>query len=189
MQKGGRLSSHGVGLFVDETGVGLPVVRVLKAAQVKGAVLTCFFTHGDRRTEQREGTRLEVKIGKAWLVSRLQGLLQQSLLHLPKTIETDALFRELPDYEIRVDDMSSGPDKRGVLWPIHPHRRSSCPGHSSRLAARLRQFRPPMSIAKSRLLPGSMVCDNSMVYAIRISARQLRKNARGCDDGKDHRCF
>jgi hypothetical protein len=59
-----------------------------------------YFTHGDRRTLV-EG---EVRLGKAWLVSQMQTLLQGGLLHLPNTSEAEALGRELLDYEIRVSE-------------------------------------------------------------------------------------
>jgi hypothetical protein len=42
-------------------------------------------------------------LGKAWLVSRLQALLQGGRLHLPRTAAAEALGRELMDYEIRID--------------------------------------------------------------------------------------
>jgi hypothetical protein len=85
-------------LWVDATGVGQPVVDLLPSdiAEI-GAV---YFTHGDRRTRERDGIRL----GKAWLVSRLQALLQTGRLHLPKTAEAAALAKELLDYEIRVSE-------------------------------------------------------------------------------------
>ena len=62
----------------------------------------CYFTHGDRRTVEGHAT---VKIGKAWLVSRLQALAQSKRIHLPRTPEALAMERELMDYEIRI-----GPD-------------------------------------------------------------------------------
>jgi hypothetical protein len=48
--------------------------------------------------------RGEVKLGKAWLVSRMQALLQSGLLHLPRTAEAEVLGKELLDYEIRVTE-------------------------------------------------------------------------------------
>ena len=86
-----------VTLYVDATGVGQPVVDLLSAAGARP--IACYFTHGDRRTQ--EGGR--VSIGKAWLVSRLQSLLQTGRLHLPDTAEARQLAAELRDYEIRVD--------------------------------------------------------------------------------------
>jgi hypothetical protein len=46
----------------------------------------------------------EVKLGKAWLVSRMQVLLQSGLLHLPRTPKAEALGKERLDYEIRVTE-------------------------------------------------------------------------------------
>ena len=87
-------------LFVDATGVGTPLVDVLRAAGVTAVVLPVYFTHGDRRQVTPSG---EVRLGKAWLVSRLQALLQSGRLHLARTSEAAALAQELLDYEIRVE--------------------------------------------------------------------------------------
>jgi hypothetical protein len=98
-------------LYVDATGVGTPVLDALNAAGVTADVWGVYFTHGDRRTE--DGHAREVKLGKAWLVSRLQVLLSAGRLHLPKTAEADALARELLDYEIRVDENAN--DRYGAF--------------------------------------------------------------------------
>src|SRR5215218_7059929 len=89
-------------LYVDATGVGTPIVDILRAANVGDLVQlkAVFFNHGDRRKVERG----EVKLGKAWLVSRMQTLLQSGLLHLPRTAEAEALGKELLDYEIRVTE-------------------------------------------------------------------------------------
>lgn len=84
-------------MYVDATGVGQPVVDLLKAAGV--TVTPVYFTHGDRRTQ--EGGH--ITLGKAWMVSKLQALLQTGRLHLPNTAEARVLAQELQDYEIRVD--------------------------------------------------------------------------------------
>lgn len=86
-------------VYVDATGVGLPVVDILKATVTAATMVPVFFTHGDRRTEDNG----EIRLGKAFLVSRLQALLQTGRLHLPRTAEAQALAQELKDYEIRVD--------------------------------------------------------------------------------------
>ena len=86
-----------VALYVDGTGVGQPVVDLLAAAGVTPTAV--YFTHGDRRTEERG----QITLGKAWLVSHLQALLQTRRLHLPKTAEAEVLAKELLDYEIRAD--------------------------------------------------------------------------------------
>ena len=55
----------------------------------------------------------EVRPGKAYLVSRLQALLQSGRLHLPNTAEAEALGRKLLDYEIRVDEQAN--DRYGTF--------------------------------------------------------------------------
>ncbi len=58
-----------------------------------------FFTHGEKRTEQDDGN---VTLGKGYLVSRIQVLLQNGRILRPRTMEAEALARELLDDEIRV---------------------------------------------------------------------------------------
>ena len=90
-------------LFIDATGVGLPIVDQLKASHLPVQRLDAvLFTGGNRRNEKREEGR--VLLGKAFLVSRLQTLLQFQRIHLPKSSEATALAQELRSFEIRVDD-------------------------------------------------------------------------------------
>jgi hypothetical protein len=86
-------------LYVDATGVGTPLLDLLRAARVEAEVVGCWFTCGSHRTYAQR----EVRIGKAWLVSRLQTLVQTGCLHLPHSPEAEALTQELLDYQIRVD--------------------------------------------------------------------------------------
>jgi hypothetical protein len=101
-------------VYVDATGVGKPVVDLL-AERLKGTrLIPVYFTHGDQRLH--DGNR-GIKLGKAWLVSQLQVLLQTGRLHLPRTSEAHVLAQELQDYEIRVDENgreSSGAFKVGT---------------------------------------------------------------------------
>jgi hypothetical protein len=102
-----------VSTYIDATGVGQPLVDLLRERRVP--VTPVYFTHGDRRTEDFDtfnGIKT-VKLGKAYLVSRLQALLQSGRVHLPKTAETDALARELLDYEIKIDQDAN--DKYGAF--------------------------------------------------------------------------
>lgn len=87
-------------LYLDATGVGTPVGDILRDAGVNALMTNVFFTHGDRLTTAENG---EIRLGKAYLVSRLQALLQSERLHLPDTSEARQLAKELLDYEIRVD--------------------------------------------------------------------------------------
>jgi hypothetical protein len=88
-------------LFIDATGIGTPVLDLVREARVRATVTAVYFTHGDRRHVDEEQRR--VSLGKAWLVSRMQALLQTGRLHLPKTPEAERLGKELLDFEIRVD--------------------------------------------------------------------------------------
>jgi hypothetical protein len=100
-------------LFVDATGVGKPIVDLLDDSSLSiQRVWAVHFTHGDRRNEERSTNH--VSLGKAYLVSRLQMLLQCQRIHLPKNHrEADALVKELLDYEIRVDEDAN--DKYGAF--------------------------------------------------------------------------
>ena len=90
-------------VFVDATGVGAPVMDLLRQRESEiGPAIAVVFTYGDRRTVKPQSGR--VTLGKAHLVSRLQALLGSGRLHLPQTQEAAALARELLDYEIRVDE-------------------------------------------------------------------------------------
>jgi hypothetical protein len=97
-----------VSTYVDATGVGKPVVDVLEESGL--TIRPCYFTHGDRRTV--DGKR--ITIGKAWLVSRFQALLQTNRLQLPEDHpEAPALLKELLDYEIKVTEDAS--DRYGAF--------------------------------------------------------------------------
>jgi hypothetical protein len=87
-------------LYLDATGVGTPMVDALEEAGIEASLRAVYFTHGDRITKAENG---EIRLGKAYLVSRLQALLQSERLHLPKTAEAQQLAKELLDYEIKID--------------------------------------------------------------------------------------
>lgn len=95
-------------VYVDATGVGMPVVDVLKAAGVP--ITPVYFTHGDRRTVNEDHS---VTLGKAFLVSRLKALMQTGRIHLTQSAEMDAMQKELMDYEIRVDEQAN--DRYGAF--------------------------------------------------------------------------
>jgi len=106
-------------IFIDATGVGMPVVDLVReAVAVARAVTPVFFTHGDRRTVLGTPWRPEVQLGKAYLVSRLQTLLQAERLHLPRTTEAETLARELLEFEIRVETDAN--DRYGA-FPVGTH--------------------------------------------------------------------
>jgi hypothetical protein len=108
--KARNLAGNWPHLFVDATGVGQPVVDLLHRHVPSSSVVAIYFTHGNHR---REKELSKVSLGKAYLVSRLQSLLQTRRLHLPDTTEARALARELLDYEIRVDENAN--DRYGAF--------------------------------------------------------------------------
>lgn len=85
-------------IYVNVTGTGDPLVKLL-TSRVPTRIRPVTFNHGDRRTEIWP----DVTLGKCYLVSRLQLLLQTSRIHLPRTHEAEILAKELLDYEIRVE--------------------------------------------------------------------------------------
>ena len=100
------------------------------------APIACYFTHGDRRAQDGR----QVTIGKAWLVSRLQALLQTGRIHLPKTAEAATLARELQDYEIKVDQDANhryGAFKVGTHYERLPDDAAGPPCDGTRLGRRL----------------------------------------------------
>lgn len=86
-------------LYIDATGIGLAISDELRHRGLRPT--SCFFVSGDKRSERTGDT---ISIGKAWMVGRLQVLLQSGRVHLPDSAEADALTRELQDYEISVSD-------------------------------------------------------------------------------------
>lgn len=90
-------------VFIDGTGVGTPVVDLLRERVRSGEVVAVTFIARDRRTETWEADHLRVTLGKSFMVSRLQAMLRTGRLHLPRTREAEVLTRELLSYELRVD--------------------------------------------------------------------------------------
>lgn len=94
-----RLKEYDTRLWVDATGLGQPVVDMLRQA---GAyrLIPVYLTGTDRAVSEGGGLRL----GKAVMVSRLQVLLQSERVHLPDSPEAAVLVQELLNYEIRITD-------------------------------------------------------------------------------------
>lgn len=113
------LAGYKVQMLVDITGVGQPVYEMVYDAVslVSGGQLHSTpnirmrgitFTHGDKY-ERGRGL-----LGKAYLVSRLQALMQTHSIKLPpRHNEAQAMMRELKDYEIKIDQ--DGGDKYGAF--------------------------------------------------------------------------
>jgi hypothetical protein len=87
-------------VYLDATGVGQPVVDLVAERRIQASLLPVYFTHGDRRSQDTE----KVTLGKAYLVSRLQALLQSRRVRWPDGAETRTLAQELKEYEIKVSE-------------------------------------------------------------------------------------
>jgi hypothetical protein len=79
-------------LYLDATGIGAPVVDLFRKQPVQATIVEVYFNQGDRR---KAVDRLEVKLKKAFVVTRLQTLLQTNRVHLPESEEARILFEEL----------------------------------------------------------------------------------------------
>lgn len=106
-----------VRVFIDVTGVGRPVFDDLRREvtlrhETQGILLRPItFAHGEKYN------RVTGILGKAYLVSRLQSLLQGRRVHAPDTEEVRATLEELKVYEIKITD--DGKDTYGASVGKH----------------------------------------------------------------------
>jgi hypothetical protein len=105
-------SNRSVRVLIDVTGVGRPVyedlkreIKLRKEAQ-HVHLKPISFVHGETYNRSK-GT-----LGKAFLVSRLQSLLQGGRVHAPMTPEVKVMLEELRVYEIKVNE--AGKDTYGA---------------------------------------------------------------------------
>jgi hypothetical protein len=114
LRKEGRLTPYehslSVDIFVDATGLGAPIVELLqnainsKSKTHRAMIHPVVFTYGDRYVRGGYEGRGD-SLGKGYLVSRLQILLEQERLLLPKrSPDIDAMLEELRLYEIRMTE-------------------------------------------------------------------------------------
>ena len=87
-------TSLGVTVYIDATGLGQPVVDVLAETGMTAyaGIVPVYFTHGDKLA--RDAATGGLRLGKAYLVSRLQAILEGGRLYLPDTREAHQLERE-----------------------------------------------------------------------------------------------
>jgi hypothetical protein len=106
-----------VQVLIDVTGVGRPVYDDLKLeasrreAARKVSIRPITFAHGETYNATTG------RMGKAYLVSRLQSLLQSGRIHAPDTPEVRATMEELKVYEIKVSN--DGKDTYGAIVGKH----------------------------------------------------------------------
>jgi hypothetical protein len=89
-----------VDFWIDATGVGQPVVDLLKD---KGLRVRAVYLTGSDKAEHGQYEH-EWSIGKLVLINRLKVLQQTGRLHVPNSAETQTLLNELANYEIKYTD-------------------------------------------------------------------------------------
>lgn len=98
-----------VNVFINVTGFGEPVHMLFRERITRAGIDPVCFNHGDRRGDEGDYTT----IGKAFLVSRLQVLLQTGCLHLAETAECRSLADDLLAYDINVSEIDN--DRPGAF--------------------------------------------------------------------------
>ena len=95
-----REETNRIEIYVDLTGLGQPILDLIQRHLASGSrIMAVYFTFGDRRSVDDH----IVTLGTAYVVTRLQLLLQTGALHLPRTSKTESLSQELLDYEIKIE--------------------------------------------------------------------------------------
>jgi len=102
--KAQRRAAGRVWVLVDATEVGAAVTDVLRTQTGTIPLIGVTFLHGNKCNVSGDLQQREATLGKAYLVARLQVLLQSGRLELPDNPESAALVKELQNYEIRIDD-------------------------------------------------------------------------------------
>lgn len=111
------LAGRKVRVFMDITGVGRPVWQDLQQETKRRKetqrieLKPISFVHGDSYN-RKTGT-----LGKGFLVSRIQSLLQSGRIHAPDTTEMTATLDELRVYRIKIDQ--NGKDTYGAKTGAH----------------------------------------------------------------------
>ena len=90
--------------LIDATGVGGPVVDMVRAAIIPQCHVTAVTITGGDKGDASIIWRTAGSIGKSYLVSRLQSLLQSGRLVAPRNTDMEAMAEELKVYEIRTRD-------------------------------------------------------------------------------------
>lgn len=89
-------------LWIDATGVGKPVVDLIRSNAPHIKLHEVYITGGEAKNKINPWTSI-IKTPKAYLVSRLQVMLSCGRIHLPKTDEALVLQEELMNFTIKVN--------------------------------------------------------------------------------------
>lgn len=100
-------------VLVDQTGVGRPVVDMMREYLAGGVYLTGVNFTGTAWCDSAPLHRLSCSMGKAFMVVRLQTTLQKRLLHLPKGEMIADIIHEFGAFEVKT--ASNGHDTYGAF--------------------------------------------------------------------------
>lgn len=90
-------------LWIDATGVGKPVVDLVRG-EIPAIGLHAVYLTGGEAAQQVDTLTREIKLPKAYLVSRLQVLISCGRVHLPSNGEAHVMKEELMNYQIKVNE-------------------------------------------------------------------------------------
>jgi hypothetical protein len=100
-----RSETGWVQMRVDVTGKGPTVAQGFQSNIRDCFPTSVYFNHGDKRSPEQGDS--QINLGKAYLVGRLQALLQTHRVHLPKSQEAKILSEELLAYEVEMEPDAS----------------------------------------------------------------------------------
>jgi hypothetical protein len=95
---------------MNATGQGEALVDLVAKCWAGEPPVAVYLMHGDQRIQE---SYRKIRLGKAWLVTRLQTLLQTGCLHLPRIPEGEQLAEDLLNYQIKVDESAN--DRNGAF--------------------------------------------------------------------------
>jgi hypothetical protein len=90
--------------WVDATGVGKPVVDLLRKELPEDTVLHEVYLTGEEAKKKVDTGAFSITLPKAYMVSRLQVLVSYGRIHLPNTPDALAAREELMNYQIKVNE-------------------------------------------------------------------------------------
>lgn len=99
-------------IYIDATGLGDPVIRTFRRAQIQGMVIGVYLDGREFRDIAKDEWEIEdVKLGKGWMVSQLKTILEERRLHITGNHElSQTLAREFVHFQIWGRSKERDPD-------------------------------------------------------------------------------
>lgn len=98
----GKLHEHSLRLYLDITGLGLPIQELVERRITDSgcSLIPVTFTYGDKL----DGQTSPWVMGKLYLLSQIKMLLQEGWLFLPETEEARQLVADIKNYQPKLDE-------------------------------------------------------------------------------------